>query len=49
MSYPLPHPMWVKRRLTYSYSLHFFHELANCTQAEQDELLREVIVQGLEP
>lgn len=49
MSYPLPHPMWVKRRLAYSYSLHFFHELANCTQAERDKLLREVIVQGLEP
>lgn len=48
MSYPLPHPMWVKRRLAYSYSLHFFHELANCTQAERDDLLREFILHGLQ-
>lgn len=49
MSYPLPRPMWVKRRLAYSYALHFFHELANCTQAERDGLLREVIAHRLEP
>ena len=43
MSHPLPRPMWIQRRLAYSYALHYFHELANCTQTERDNRLREVI------
>ena len=46
MSYPLPRPMWINRRLVYSYALHYFHDLANCTQIERDNRLREVIAIG---
>lgn len=46
LSYPLPRPAWLQRRLAHSAALHFFHDLATCTQEVRDERIREWMAAG---